>query len=121
MLVLHLINKTPGADRSDGIWNVMFQFEKTDFVGIATNRDPMLAYTLAATFDGEDKDEAFRLTNSIEGPWFLSRDTNLAPTLISKRSTSVGDLLVHDHHVYVVAPVGFKQIDIAPGDVVHIQ
>lgn len=64
---------------------------------------------LVAEFDG-DLETAFRFTNSIEQHWADAEDARL--TVHSRtRSTSVGDVMELDGKFYIVAAVGFKELE----------
>lgn len=64
-------------------------------------------------------DEAFGLTNSIDEPWYRTKDPRVQVLVDSARSTSVGDILVVQGNpktgsaAFRVAPVGFEQITTA--------
>lgn len=66
-------------------------------------------YEFVAKVEGDDSDEAFRLTNHIDRDWTENPGVQAAPG--RHRSTSVGDVLVmpDGRHLYIAA-VGFKEI-----------
>jgi len=53
-------------------------------------------------------EEAYMLTQNMELPWHVN--TNVSANKRSCRSTSVGDILLHDKDYYVVESCGFKRI-----------
>lgn len=61
-----------------------------------------------ATVFTNDLDEAFRLTNHIDKSW---HENERVKVIKKSRSTSVGDVLLYEGVMYVVAPVGFLSID----------
>ena len=66
-------------------------------------------YIAVADVDTDDLDVAFRQTNHITTDWTLNRDVE---ALVKRpRSSSVGDVFIHDGTAYVVAPFGFERID----------
>lgn len=64
--------------------------------------------TLAATVETCELEKAFRLTNHIDEDW--QKNKEVTPTGHSRRSTSVGDILVQDSKHYVVESCGFREL-----------
>lgn len=71
-------------------------------------------YNLAATVDSDDKDVAYRLTNTIDRYWPENKGVKAEapnPTIGGWRSTSVGDVMeMEDGRRFVVAGIGFKEL-----------
>jgi hypothetical protein len=67
-------------------------------------------YVLVAEVDAEHEDDAYKLTNTIHGPWVLNEEVR--PTMPGRlRSTSVGDVIVSpDGTRLLVLPVGWRVI-----------
>ncbi len=59
-------------------------------------------------------DQAYMLTNSIDSAWYENSDI-LVEENASKgcRSTSIGDIIIVAHEVYVVVGAGFKHLDLS--------
>jgi hypothetical protein len=75
-----------------------------------------LSFQAVAEVDGEDLEEAFRLTNHIDRSWTTNREVRtigLGPF----RSTSVGDLMQVEcegqFSTHLVASIGFDDLDLA--------
>lgn len=74
-------------------------------------------YVLVAEVATDDLDEAYRLTNTIDKYWcdndgvtvlsFMHKDRK---GHCGNRSTSVGDVMVHNGKVFAVASFGFEQV-----------
>lgn len=62
---------------------------------------------LAAEVDTDDLQEGFIQTNTFMHPWTENR--NVRPTGQSRRSTSVGDVLVQGSKMFVVESCGFRE------------
>ncbi|MFA5025034.1 MAG: hypothetical protein WC503_00805 [Candidatus Shapirobacteria bacterium] len=62
-----------------------------------------------ATVDTDDLNAAFEKTNHIDCAWEYNEE--VSSCLIKQRSTSCGDVLIHGDKAYVVAAVGFVEID----------
>jgi hypothetical protein len=58
----------------------------------------------------EDLNVAYQLTNHIDHDWTENEDVS-APVHSEPRSTSVGDILVSDTKVFIVARMGFEILD----------
>lgn len=63
-------------------------------------------------------EEVYRLTNSIDAAWYQQQERGFSISLsaaaaVGARSTSVGDLIVHEDQVYVVAGAGFQKLDVS--------
>jgi hypothetical protein len=56
----------------------------------------------------ENLEDVFRLTNHIEGSW--TENEGVGVWAENVRSTSVGDVLINDNGVFVVAPCGFEKV-----------
>jgi len=63
---------------------------------------------LVALVPGDDLDEAYRLTTSIDMPWV--RNFGVANLVMEARSTSVSDFLKRGDTVYMVSAVGFIEL-----------
>jgi len=62
-----------------------------------------------ADVDTEDLDKAYELTNNIDHSWWENTEvTKCVPGSI--RSTSVGDVLIHNEIKYAVDIMGFTRI-----------
>jgi hypothetical protein len=67
-------------------------------------------FELVAEVDAELA-EVFRLTNTIDRPWFESADSRLMVRKAPCRSTSMGDVVVDAHgNVHLCVKVGWKRI-----------
>ena len=64
---------------------------------------------LVAEFDG-DLETAFRVTNSCLDAWYENPHPSLK-VIKEARSTAVGDVMELDGKVYVVASVGFNELE----------
>lgn len=62
----------------------------------------------AAEVHTDDLEEGFMLTNSIYDSWTLNE--KVRPSYKSRRSTSVGDLLVRGSKTFVVESCGFREL-----------
>lgn len=66
-------------------------------------------YILTATVETNSLDGAYKLTNTIDFPWWHNVDVE--PSVTETRSTSVGDLLLlEDGSIHLVRPCGFLEI-----------
>lgn len=68
-------------------------------------------YTYVADVEGDDLEEAFSKTQHLATEW--QANEGVTATEGSKRSTSVGDIVVKDGQLYFVASFGFEQLDIS--------
>ncbi len=69
-------------------------------------------YEHVANVPGEDLEEAFRLTNSIQKGWYEDKEICIGEKK-GYRSTSVGDIMIlNNKEIYVVGSFGFDEIDI---------
>ena len=67
----------------------------------------------AAIVTTGDFDRAFERTNSIVDHWSDNFDAETVGDFRNRRSTSVGDIMVHsDGKAVIVSPVGFEEIDL---------
>ena len=67
-------------------------------------------YQLVAEVETESLDDAFRLTNDVDGHWWLN--AGVSARRIPCRSTSVGDVIVlPDGEPFVVLRCGFQPAD----------
>lgn len=62
----------------------------------------------AAAVQTNSLDEAYQLTNNIDQHW--TENQGVKASGLSLRSTSVGDVLEHDDHFYVVEACGFREL-----------
>jgi hypothetical protein len=71
--------------------------------------DEIDAYTHVATVDVGDLNDAFRLTNTIDWPWWENKGVD---AIVEKtRSTSVGDLyLLEDGTLQLIRPAGLLEV-----------
>jgi hypothetical protein len=72
-------------------------------------------YHAVATVDTDDLDEAFRLTNTIDTPWWENDGVAVvSPVRCTKlwgmRSTSVGDVMIRHNVCWIVAAAGFALV-----------
>ena len=105
---------------ADGGWDSESRFSRyaditSGFKGIdsvveAWNLDE---YTYVANVDTNDRDEAYYLTNHTEYDWTLNYQASVIGTGERQRSTSIGDILENNGTYYVVASVGFKEVEVA--------
>lgn len=72
-------------------------------------RDLGLSFELVAEVQGDDLERAFSATNHIDRDWSENPDVAVK-TDASRRSTSVGDLVVRDGASFVVDKFGFSEI-----------
>ena len=70
-------------------------------------------YHLVAVVDSGDLEDGFRYTNHIDMDWTLNSLVTPVPGA-SKRSTSVGDIIVRDGSTYIVAGSGFTLLGEIP-------
>jgi hypothetical protein len=70
-------------------------------------------YHLVAVVDSDDLEDGFRYTNHIDKDWTLNSLVTPIPGA-SKRSTSVGDIIVRDGATYIVASCGFTKLGEEP-------
>lgn len=68
----------------------------------------MSLYSLVATVNTNDLDEAFELTNHLDKNW--SENDKVDAVSSSVRSTMVGDLMEIDEEFYIVLALGFKKL-----------
>lgn len=67
------------------------------------------AYTHVATVDADDLNSVFRLTNTIDWPWWENKDVDAI--VENTRSTSVGDLyLLEDGTIQLVRMAGLLEV-----------
>ena len=75
-----------------------------------------VGYTKVAQLEGADLDEVFRLTNSIDSPWFEAAGiTRVRAGSRGLRSSSVGDVFEVDGVGHRVAAMGFEVVKGHPG------
>jgi hypothetical protein len=83
-------------------------------------------YVAVAEFDGNDLDEAYKLTQNgvVTDSWTLAPPAGLTPLVepiehdgrkYGHRSSSMGDVFVLDGEMFVVDTVGFTEIGPMPG------
>lgn len=65
-----------------------------------------MGYELVATVDADNLSYAFEKTNTINWHWWENEAVTLEG--LKTRSTSIGDLMVHDNKCYVVDRAGFQ-------------
>ncbi len=68
------------------------------------------SFTPVALVEAEDLDEVFRLTNTIDHPWWENPHVQLIRPWKRHRSTSVGDVIVQSTQAWLVQPFGFEPI-----------
>lgn len=68
-------------------------------------------YELVAELDSNDIDEAFRLTNHIDQPWYENQGVK---ALKKARSTSVGDVIVIPTGTFRCATIGWEKLNDEP-------
>lgn len=73
---------------------------------------PMSDFEIVASVKTDDLDEAFKLTNSINKPWFNNPQVKVIKK--SRRSTSIGDILEHNGKMFVVVARGFVELKKRP-------
>lgn len=82
------------------------------FTEDAFARWPSADYVKVADVTARNLNDAYRLTNTIDHPWWENVGVELAPGLRGARSLSVGDILRSaDGCVFGVASVGFTRLD----------
>lgn len=89
-----------------------FGFSEDRARNIKAGDDPTFVYGLAATVETDDLDDAYERTNHIDKDWCTNRGVT-RPEHGSRRSTSVGDLLIDTHtgERHVVASIGFNKLE----------
>ena len=85
--------------------NQIVMFGKVDVVMKAMTLN---MYRKVAHVQTDNLDEAFRLTNHIEESWTENEEVGVYAEKV--RSTSVGDILINDEGVFIVAPCGFEKV-----------
>lgn len=85
-------------------------FHNAKFMDYYLNKDALknTSTVLAATVKTNDLEEAFRLTNHINNDW--QENEGVTSSGLSRRSTSVGDILVEDSKYHVVESCGFREL-----------
>jgi len=82
---------------------------------LAMVREHFPSYKAVAKVQASDLDDAYRLTNTIDGPWWENRGVEFLGSaehgMDGCRSTSIGDVLELDGRKYIVAPMGFTDFD----------
>ena len=71
-------------------------------------------YVHVADVDTDSLDVAFERTNNVTGPWWDNEHVYaMEAGILAKglRSTSVGDIAVHNDTVYLCYPVGWRQVE----------
>lgn len=63
---------------------------------------------LAAIVETDELEEAYALTNNIDSSW--TQNKGVKCYTLKPRSTSVGDILLHDGKYHVVEMVGFREV-----------
>lgn len=115
MRVLH-VQLRPNAD-----CNTPLHPHATDdavLLQIAKGQHPDYQLVHAAEVRCKDLEQTYMLTNSIDVPWFDAKHPLVQPTGLSKRSTSVNDLMVDGTTVKVVSHIGFKRLAIKADELV---
>lgn len=72
-------------------------------------RDLGLSFELVAEVEGDDLERAFSATNHIDSDWSENPGVQVKTTA-SRRSTSVGDLVLRDGSTFVVDKFGFSEL-----------
>ena len=92
---------------------IAFRVDREALAGIfgdeAKWRELGLSFELVAEVEGDDLERAFSATNHIDRDWSENPDVEVK-TAASRRSTSVGDLVVRDGASFVVDKFGFSEI-----------
>ncbi len=66
-------------------------------------------YECVAYVKSSNVEDCFRLTNTIDAPWY---DNPEVECLKKTRSTSVGDVIVTpDHKIHLCMPMGWQELD----------
>lgn len=78
-----------------------------NFIGIPEPQFPT-DFELVAEVDADDVDEAFRLTNHIDQPWYENEGVK---TIKKSRSTSMGDVIVVSAGAYQCMALGWEKYD----------
>ena len=73
-----------------------------------------VGYTKVAQVEGDDLEDVFRITNSIDSAWWLANCNHDVPTS-GIRSSSVGDVCEIDGVGYRIATTGFDAVSGHPG------
>lgn len=115
MRVFH-VQRRPTADSNTPMFCI--PAASSALRSIARGQHPDYELAHAADLLCDDLELAFMLTNNIEAPWADTPHPLVRATGLSKRSTSVNDILVHDNVVKVVRSIGFARLDIAADDLV---
>ena len=91
-LVFHNVNEETMFEVNPALWKAQDQ-----------------SYRLVALVEAHSLEEAFRLTNHIEGDW---RKNALVKSVsdIPSRSTSVGDVITVNGQIWLVDQAGFRQV-----------
>jgi hypothetical protein len=88
----------------------VFHHVDGNFLGnIEECRDFQRNYTLAASVEARSLDDAFRLTNTIDAPWWENEGVDRGTLIGGARSTSVGDVIedVENHELYMCSMIGW--------------
>jgi len=102
--VYHWTLREPALRRAHG-----FLLDADQSRLVMQGRDPHMTYEQVALVDTEDLNKAFELTNNIDSSW--TRNPGLVTDKEACRSTSTGDVLKINGKYYLVASIGFKQLD----------
>jgi hypothetical protein len=93
------------------VWHAI---EPTFGVGEGVSHYPN-GFKLIAVINTDSLGEAFRLSNTIEQPWWTNDGVSVMAEGDGFRNTSVGDVLVtRDYKLHVVMPAGFKTLPAGP-------
>jgi len=93
--------------------------ELEDFVELSIRNDDMIRVADMELPEEHDEatsenvlDVAFRLTNSIDYPWYTNQDLEVAEVAKDGcRSTSKGDIIIMNSITYIVSSYGFIRMD----------
>jgi hypothetical protein len=75
-------------------------------------RDFMLGgqYAHVADVEAVSLDQVYKLTNTIDSPWYENPEVTIKGQKPGYRSTDVGDIIVHNDTAYCCAPFGWQQL-----------
>lgn len=85
-----------------------FSFLEDDELRAEAAKLTEVELTKAADVATDDLDKAYELTNNIDHAW--TENVAVAATMKSRRSTSVGDIMVKDGKRFMVASCGFTEL-----------
>jgi len=106
-------------EAQSGVDDIYNDLELEGFVEMAIRNNDMIRVAdmeLPEEYDEATSenvlDIAFRLTNSIDYPWYLNKDLNVTEDAKEGcRSTSKGDIIMINGITYIVSSYGFIRMD----------